>query len=134
MVLVDTNVLVYLILRGDRTNDAQRLFSGDPDWYSESFVLIELTNVLTTYVRTSRLTLQRARNAFSSAEKALRGLVRVQHVRAMEVAAVHGVSAYDARFLAAAADAGTPLVTEDARLRAAAPTLTMSLAQALSGH
>jgi predicted nucleic acid-binding protein len=42
------------------------------------------------------------------------------------------VSAYDARFLAVADTLGTKLVTEDAKLRAAAPDLTRSLAQALA--
>ena len=44
-----------------------------------------------------------------------------------------GVSAYDARFLAAARALGVKLVTEDARLRRAAPELTQSLTAALAG-
>jgi predicted nucleic acid-binding protein len=42
------------------------------------------------------------------------------------------VSAYDVRFIAAAQILGTKLVTEDAKLRAAAPALTLSLAGALA--
>ena len=48
------------------------------------------------------------------------------------IAARHGVSVYDARFLALADQLGTRLVTEDAKLRAAAPALTQSLAEALA--
>ena len=40
MVLVDTNVLVYLLIEGDRTEAAQALFARDADWRSESFVLV----------------------------------------------------------------------------------------------
>jgi predicted nucleic acid-binding protein len=41
------------------------------------------------------------------------------------------VTAYDARLLVLAQQTGTPLITEDAKLRAAAPLLTQSLDQAL---
>ena len=59
-------------------------------------------------------------------------LVTVPHGRALDIAAELAVSAYDARFIAAAQGLGARLVTEDARLRAAAPALTRSLAETLA--
>ena len=56
MVVVDTNVLAYLLIEGDRTKAAQDLYANDPDWQSEAFVLVELTNILTTYTRAGALT------------------------------------------------------------------------------
>jgi predicted nucleic acid-binding protein len=50
----------------------------------------------------------------------------------LAIAARHHVSAYDARFLALADHLGRRLVTEDIRLRIAAPALTQSLAEALA--
>jgi predicted nucleic acid-binding protein len=50
----------------------------------------------------------------------------------LSVAVRYRVTAYDARFLALAQQLGTPLVTEDAKLRLAAPNLTQSLAEALA--
>jgi len=41
----------------------------------------------------------------------------------------HRITAYDARFLVLADQLGSRLITEDARLRAAAPALTQSLAE-----
>jgi hypothetical protein len=35
VVLVDTNILAYLMLEGDRTPDVQRLYERDHDWHSE---------------------------------------------------------------------------------------------------
>ena len=43
----------------------------------------------------------------------------------------YNVTAYDARFLALAQQVGERLITEDAKLRAAAPELTQSMAEAL---
>lgn len=132
MVVVDTNILAYLLIEGDCTADVQALFARDADWRSEGFVLIELSNILATYQRTGALTRDAAEGLLAAAERVMAGLVNLPHARALKLAAEFGVSAYDARFLGAAQSLGAKLVTEDARLRAAAPALTQSLAQALA--
>ncbi len=55
MLLVDTNVLAYLLIEGDHTRAAQALYERDPEWRSEAFILVEFSNVLATYVRTRAL-------------------------------------------------------------------------------
>jgi predicted nucleic acid-binding protein len=60
-------------------------------------------------------------------------MAEVSHANALRTAAAFGVSAHDARFLVTARASGAKLVTEDARLRKAAPALTQSLAEALAG-
>jgi predicted nucleic acid-binding protein len=132
MVVVDTNILAYLLIEGDGTADVQALFARDADWRSEGFVLIEFSNILATYQRTGALSRGAAEGLLGAAERVMAGLVNLPHARALKLAAEFGVSAYDARFLGAAQSFGAKLVTEDARLRAAAPALTQSLAQALA--
>ena len=132
MVVVDTNVLAYLLIEGERTADAQALYARDPDWRSEGFVLVEFSNLLATYRRGGSLDSGLAADLLASAERILSGSVNLPHARALEIAAEFGVSAYDARFLGAARVLGTKLVTEDAKLRRAAPAVTQSLAQALA--
>jgi predicted nucleic acid-binding protein len=134
VVLVDTNVLVYLLIQGDRTRLAQALYARDPEWKSEGFALLEMSNVLATFQRSGALDPAQARRLLDEAERLLRGQVNVPHATALEVAGRHGVSAYDARFLAAAERLGVRLVTEDAKLRSAAPALTESLDEALAGR
>jgi predicted nucleic acid-binding protein len=131
MVVVDTNILAPLLIEGDLTREAQAVYAQDSDWRSEAFVLIEFSNVLATQVRTQRLAARAAALLLADAERVLTGLVQVPHARALELAIAHGVSAYDARFLAAAHAFSSRLVTDDSRLRSAAPSLTRSLAQAL---
>ena len=131
MVVVDTNILAYLLIDGDRTPDAQALYARDPEWKSEAFLLIEFSNILATYVRAGSLRRGDAYALRDEAEKRVRGLVNLPHSRALRLAEQFAVSAYDARFLGAAQTLGARLVTEDTRLRAAAPALTLSLADAL---
>jgi predicted nucleic acid-binding protein len=132
MVVVDTNILAYLFIEGDRTRDVQALFARDADWKSEAFVLIEFSNILATYLRANSLTRNQAHALLIEAEKRLTGLVSLPHGRALRIAEQFGLSAYDARFLGAAQSFKARLVTEDARLRQAAPALTMSLSEALA--
>jgi predicted nucleic acid-binding protein len=130
VVLVDTNVLAYLMLEGDRTSAAQELFERDADWRSEAFIMVEFSNVLTTYVRTKVLSRDQGLKLLAGAEKLVPVLTSVQNARALEVATQFGISAYDARFVALAIRMKVKLVTEDAKLRAAVPSWTVSLAGA----
>lgn len=132
MVVVDTNVLAYLLIEGDRTALAQDLYARDPDWRSEGFILVEFCNILATYRRQGLLEEAAAAHLLESAERVLSGLVNLPHARTLRIADEFGVSAYDARFLGAARTLRAKLVTEDARLRRAAPSLSRSLEQVLA--
>jgi len=131
--MIDTNVAVSLWIDNDWTASARRLLAHDPDWRTEPYALIEFSNVMTTYVRTRRASARQAERCLAEAEQLLApGLQPVAHRSALQTAVKFSVSAYDARFLAAARELGVKLVTEDAKLRRAAPVWTQSIEQALS--
>ena len=132
MQLVDTNIVAYLLIEGDRTGQAQALWQADPDWRSESFYRIEFSNLLATHVRAKALTLAQAVTLLDHAATLVPAVVDAAHADALRAAALFGVSAYDARFLVAAENLGIKLVTEDSRLHKAAPKLTRSLGEALA--
>ena len=134
MVAVDCNILVYLLLSAEHTPRARALLEIDPDWHSDAFVLVELTNALATAMRVRGLPLPQAAAALAKAEGVLAsGLHMAGHADVLALAAQFKISAYDARFLVVARDLGVRLVTEDAKLRKAAPALTQSLAEAFTG-
>ena len=132
MVIIDTNVLAYLLMQGDRTRLAQALYARDPEWRSEAFLLVEFSNVLATYLRMGGLDQIQAQSLLARAEQHVRGLVNLPHANALRISGEFGVSAYDARFLAVARQLGGKLVTEDLKLRTVAPTLTQSMEEALA--
>jgi predicted nucleic acid-binding protein len=134
MLFVDTNVVVYLMLEGKHNADARRLFEFDSDWQSEEFLLVEFSNVLSTATRLGRMQNHEAMGVLTDlASLMAERLHRVPHSDALAIANHFRVSAYDARFLALAESMEQKLVTEDARLRAAVPSLTQSIAEALAG-
>jgi len=133
MLVIDTNILACLLIERDRTGKVQDLYRADADWHSEEFILVEFSNVLATYARTGDLTATRARGLLDEAIKRLSGgLIAVPHAEALAAANSYQVSAYDARFLAAAESRGVKLVTEDETLRKAAPPLTQSVDDVLA--
>jgi len=133
VILVDTNVIAPLYVRSARSQAAAELFAHDAVWRTEPLALIELSNVLISYERSRYITAASARDCLNRAAAFLQPhFFRVSHQAALDIALRYRVTAYDARFLALADQLGRRLVTEDTRLRAAAPALTQSLAEALA--
>jgi len=131
MVVVDTNVLAYLLITGEWTPAAQPLFAQDDDWHTEPFALVEFSNLLATACRTRGLQLAQARSLLEKAEELLQDRTHaVSHSMALAVANEFAISAYDGRFVALAAQFDTALITEDARLHRAAPRQTRSITEA----
>ena len=133
MKVVDTNIVVNLLIEGPYSESARSLFAIDRDWQSESLLMIELVNVLATTMRRRKRPLAQAEATLNEAQYIMsQGLRSVADRDVLNAAAHFGVSGYDARVLVVARAIGEPLITEDAKLRAAAPNLTCSLAEALA--
>ena len=130
VVLVDTNILAYLMIEGDRTAAARKLFERDSDWCSEAFAMVEFSNILTTYIRTKALTQAQGVRLLTEAQTLMSTLHNIANMQALETATEYEISAYDARFISLAKHLKQRLVTEDIKLRAAVPSWTISLAEA----
>lgn len=132
MVVVDTNILAYLLIQDERTERARALLERDPDWHSESLAIVELLNVLATNMRVRHLSLRHAMIILEQAQAVVaEGLHSASHADTLALAARFKITAYDARFVSIAGELGVPLVTEDAKLRKAVPMLTQSLFDAV---
>ena len=133
MLVVDTNIIAPLYVRCADTERVLELHRSDSLWRTDPLALIEFSNILATYQRARYLTTRQARVCLVKAEQLLRPhYVHLTHETALNIALRYGVTTYDARFLAVALHLNTKLVTEDNKLRAAAPALTQSLAEALA--
>lgn len=133
MIVVDCNVLAYALIDDARTAEARALLERDPDWQSDTLVLMEFTNILATAMRVRGLSRADALSALVRAQDVVdAGLHEADHADVLALAAELRVSAYDARYLVVASALGVRLVTEDAKLRRAAPAMTQSIVEALA--
>ena len=68
MVVVDTSILAYLLIEGDRSRDARALYKRDADWKGEAFMLIEYSNIRATYLRAGALSRSQAQSLVAEVE------------------------------------------------------------------
>lgn len=117
MIVVDTNVVAYLLIDGDHTPAARRTLGRDPAWAAPLLWRSEFRNVLGVYLRKGVLALKDAIALQTAAEAVFRG--REHAVASRDVLALandSGRSAYDCEFIAVARQLSVALVTSDRQL------------------
>ena len=129
MIVVDSNVLAYLYLPGERTADAEALLEQGPEWAAPVLWRSEFRNILAGYTRRKTLTFEQACSLQSEAEDLLSGLeFEVDSRAVLELVRDSDCSAYDCEFVALAIKLDTKLVTADRKVLGAFPNRTMALA------
>lgn len=122
MIVVDTNVLVYLYLPVPQTAAAVSLMREDSDWRAPLLWRSEFRNVLMGYHRKDLLSLRKISALAVEAESLMDGREHgVESAEVLSLAAKSGCSAYDCEFVALSQQLRTVLVTADARLAKAFP-------------
>ena len=127
MIVVDTNVIAYLLLAGDRSAAADRLWQADRDWVAPRLWLDEFLNVLATSERHGRLESRLAAGLLDDAiDLMLDGTFEVRPERVLAVARRTGCSGYDSQYIALAEDLGVALYTWDRQILDRCPTLAVA--------
>jgi predicted nucleic acid-binding protein len=134
MIVVDVNVIAYLLIQGDKTASAQQVYQNDPEWHVPILWRHEFLNVLATYVRhgggkitDAEMLWQQGLSLLSSREHS------VEMIDALRLATQYSISAYDAQYISLANAIGTPCITEDQRLQKAFPNIAYSMSQFIEG-
>jgi predicted nucleic acid-binding protein len=131
VIVVDTNVLAYLLLPYELSPRADALFKGDPDWSMPILWRSEFRNLLAGYLRRKSLTFDEAVKIQFEAESLLAGNEHeVDSRRVLELVRDSDCTAYDCEFVALAMRFGIKLVTMDKMLLRAFPKYATSLAGA----
>ncbi len=128
MIVVDTNVITYLHIKGAHTSKAESLYVADPDWAVPALWRSEFSNILVRYVRNNLLTSSDAHRLLTSAETVLRNNeFRSSASTAIDLAIQSGCSAYDCEFVALAMDLNTHLYTADKKILRKFPKIAKAL-------
>ena len=128
MIVVDTNVIAYLRLPGERTSAAERLLRKDPDWNAPLLWRSEFRSVLAGCLRRGDVSLENALQIAEGAEGQMRGReFSVPSAQILLRVEESDCSAYDCEFVVLAQELEVPLVTSDEKLLKAFPAVTRSL-------
>lgn len=133
MIVIDTNIIAYLILTGEKTILAKQALTIENQWIVPTLWRHEFLNVLVTSIRSQAINVGDALAAWQNGLEVVGG--REQDVpmeAALKLAAANQISAYDAQFVALAQLLGIWLVTEDRQLQRKFPEMACSLSQFLS--
>jgi len=128
VLVVDANIVAYLLIQGEKTARARELWAADHDWRAPRLQFYELASVFSQLVKRRALSLEAAVAGLETGAALVRMLDREPPAgRILEISTKLRLSAYDACYLATAEMLRAPLVTEDARLLRAAPEIARSL-------
>lgn len=117
MIVADTNLIVYLLVRGQYTGEAEAVYRKEPKWGAPRLWRSEFRNVLILYLRRKLIEMEVALASIELAERLMEGQeFEVESSHVLHLAATSGCSAYDCEFVALAQDLGVPLVTSDRAL------------------
>jgi predicted nucleic acid-binding protein len=134
VIVVDTNLVAYLLIKGEHSGLAERVYEVDSEWGAPLLLQSEFRNVLARRVRSGLASLD---GVVAAAEVAERLLEERQfqpsgsHV--LRLSSESGCTAYDCEFVAVARDLGVPLVTLDREVLRAFPGVAVHPAE-LSGR
>lgn len=127
MIVVDTNVVAYLFLRGEFAAQAEAWLRDDRDWAAPVLWRSELRNLLAGYLRRKQLTFEVAREIQREAEALLLGNEHeVDSLRVLELVRGSDCSAYDCEFVSVAMRLDVKLLTADSKVLKAFPQVTVA--------
>lgn len=128
MIVVDTNVVAYLLLPGPHTALVDDLLIQQPEWAAPPRWRSEWRNVLAGYLRRGVLNLDQALALQQQAEHlVIRHEEPVSSQAVLQLVASSRCSAYDCEFVAAAQQLRVPLVTADRAVLSAFPDVARPL-------
>ena len=130
MIVVDTNLVAYLLIPGHQTETSERVFQHDTIWAAPLLWRSELRNVLTLYMRQQGMTLAQALSTMEQGEKIIGGRdYAVPSAAVLQVTDRTSLSAYDAECVALAQALGIKLVTTDGKVLRQVPRIAVSAEQ-----
>ena len=128
MIVVDVNVLAYLLIPGKFTAAAEQLLQEDPSWAVPRLWRSELRNVLASYLRADQMDLADAALIFQRAAELIGAEeYEVETTDVLRLSQQSRCSAYDCEYVAMAEFLDLTLVTADTQIANAFPRRTSLL-------
>ena len=133
MIVVDTNIIGYLYLSSDRSDQAEKALLIDAEWVAPIVWRGEFRNVLTLYIRKNILMLEDAVRIMDEATLLMQGgEYEAVSWQVLQLVGESTCSAYDCEFVALARDLNVRLLTVDKQIVKQFPNEAISLDEYVS--
>jgi predicted nucleic acid-binding protein len=128
VIVVDTNLIAYLLLGGEKTPRARSIFERDSKWAAPLLWRSEFRSVLAMFIRQRKLTSDKAMEFMNEAETLMQGEeYQVDSRRVIKLIDSSKCSAYDCEFIALAQHLDVPLITSDKQILKEFPDTAVSI-------
>lgn len=128
MIVADTNVIAYLFISGDQSDQARKLVKIDPDWIAPVLWKSEFRNVLALYMRKGFLSYENSILLLNEVEYFMKEHeFDVNSSDVMKLVSTSNCSAYDCEYVALAQSLNLKLYTSDKKLIKEFPDTVVSL-------
>ena len=132
MIVVDTNIISYLFIKGDKTESVKQILKKDTDWVASTLWRSEFRSVLSLYLRKKYLSLSQVKYLMEEAEYLLLGAeYYVNSSEILDILSNTNLSAYDCEFVALAREFGVKLITSDKKILSEVPDTAISIEEYL---
>lgn len=127
MIAVDTNIISYLYISGDRSQQSEDLLSFDSNWVAPILWRSEFRNVLAQYLRKNLLNINEILLIIQQAEELLIDHeYEISSAHIMQLVESSQCSAYDCEFISLAQYLDVPLITTDKKILREFPEITQT--------
>ena len=128
MIVVDSNIIIYVHVQSERTAQALRALQTDPFWVAPPLWESEFRNVMAGYMRRNILKLEAVKLIMKSALKTMEGReILPPSDLVLDLVAASDCSAYDCEYVALAKHLNVKLVTGDHRILRSFPETALEL-------
>lgn len=128
MIVVDTNVIAYLFIKGSSSKSAEKLLKTDSEWISSPLWRSEFRSVLSLYLRKKEISLKQAQNIAQLAEEFMQDReFQPDSDLILELVSTSKCSSYDCEFVALAKSLDLFLYTSDQKILKEFPKLAKSI-------
>ena len=128
MIVVDTNIIVYLWLPSDFTEMAEKLLNKDSYWISSILWKSEFRNVVSSFYRRKLVTYEQALEViFNAEEQLVNSEYSVNSIKVMEKVKSSKCTTYDCEYVALAEVLNCNLVTSDKKILKSFPSIATDL-------
>jgi predicted nucleic acid-binding protein len=117
MIVVDSNIIIYLHVHSEKTALALQALQNDPYWVAPPLWESEFRNVMAGYIRRHILKLDEAKLVMKSALQTMEGReILSPSDLVLDLVAASDCSAYDCEYVALARHLNVKLVTGDHKI------------------
>ncbi len=133
MIVVDTNIITYLLLPTSYSDSVDNLYQLDSHWVAPQLWKSEFRNVLALYLRKKIIDLEKALQLQEHAESLMMtNEFDIPSHQVLTLVNESTCSSYDCEFVALAHHLNIPLITQDKKILKAFPSTAIAVSNYLS--